>query len=152
MDIAEGECSVNGSSAATLLSENLPHLACWSGLACKKIEFHFQQRRLGTCRTLRCNNCCVSCVHCGANKKLRAKDLSGLASTSVRQLLAASCLCRPAQMSGAPSTSSLEVLKDWCVQGAVLRKISIIVIPTLTTRHMSGTCTPIPAQSVLTNT
>ena len=35
MDIAEGECSVDGSSAATLSSENLPHSACWSGLACK---------------------------------------------------------------------------------------------------------------------
>ena len=31
-------------------------------------------------------------------------------------------------------------------------KISIIIIPTLTTRRRSGTCTPIPAQSVLTNT
>ena len=74
------------------------------------------------CRTLRCDNCCVSCVHCGANKKSRSKDLSGLASTSERQLLATSRLCQPAQMSGAPSTSSLEVLKDLCVQGAFLRE------------------------------
>ena len=64
----------------------------------------------------------MSCVHYGANKKSRSKDLSGLASTSVHQLLASFCLGRPAQMSGAPSTSSLEVLKDQCVQGAVLRE------------------------------
>ena len=119
MDIAERECSVDRSSAATLPSENFPHLACWGGLACKK--FYFQQLRLGTCRTLCCDNCCIGYVHCGANKKSRSKDLSGLASTSVHQLLATSCLGRPAQMSGAPSTSSLEVLKDQCVQGAVLR-------------------------------
>ena len=93
MDIAEGECSIDGSSAAHLPSENLPHLACWSGLACRKFEFHFQQPRQGT------------------GFKLRAKDLSGLASTSVRQLLETSCLVQPAQMSEAPSTSSLEVLK-----------------------------------------
>ena len=111
-----------GSSAAHLPSENFPHLACWSGLACKKFEFYFQQWRLGTCRALCCDNCCVSCVHYGANKKSRSKDLSGLASTSAHQLLASSCLGRPAQMSGAPSTSSLEVLKDQCVQGAVLRE------------------------------
>ena len=120
MDIAERECSVDRSSAATLPSENFPHLACWGGLACKK--FYFQQLRLGTCRTLCCDNCCMGCVHCGTYKKSRSKDLSGLASTSERQLLATSRLCQPAQMSGAPSTSSLEVLKDWCVQGAVLRK------------------------------
>ena len=121
VDIAEGECSIDGSSAAHLPSENFPHLACWSGLACKKFEFYFQQSRLGTCRALCCDNCCVSCVHYGANKKSRSKDLSGLASTSVHQLLVTSCHGRPAQMSGAPSTSSLEVLKDQCVQGAVLR-------------------------------
>merc|ERR1711978_733799 len=46
----------------------------------------------------------------------------GLASTSERQLLATSRLCQPAQMSGAPSTSSLEVLKDLGVQGAFLRE------------------------------
>ena len=39
MDIAEGECSIDGSSAATLSSENFPHFACWSGLACKKLNF-----------------------------------------------------------------------------------------------------------------
>ena len=39
MDIAEGECSVDGNPAATLSSENLPHLACWSGLACKNLNF-----------------------------------------------------------------------------------------------------------------
>ena len=92
-----------------------------------------------------CDNCCVSCVHYGANNKSRSKDLSGLASTSVHQLLASSCLGRPAQMSGAPSTSSLEFLKDQCVQGAVLRENfnhPHICIPILTTRHRSGTCTP----------
>ena len=64
----------------------------------------------------------MSCVHYGANNKSRSKDLSGLASTSVHQLLASSCLGRPAQMSGVPSTSSLEVLKGQCVQGAVLKE------------------------------
>ena len=88
----------------------------WSGLACKKFEFYFQQWRLGTCRALCCDNCCVSCVHYGAYRKSRSKDLSGLASTSVHQLLASSCLVQPSQMSGAPSTSSLEALKGQCVQ------------------------------------
>ena len=150
MDIAERECSVDRSSAATLPSENFPHLACWGGLACKK--FYFQQLRLGTCRTLCCDNCCMGCVHCGTYKKSRSKDLSGLASTSVRQLLETSCLVQPAQMSEAPSTSSLEVLKGQWVQGPICEKISIIVIPTLTTSRRSGTCTPMPAQSVLTKT
>ena len=39
MDIAKNECSIDGSSAATLSSENFPHFACWSGLACKNLNF-----------------------------------------------------------------------------------------------------------------
>ena len=88
-------------------------------LPVKSLNFISNNDVLG--RVVHSDNCCVNCVHYGANKKSRSKDLSGLASTSVHQLLASSCLGRPAQMSGAPSTSSLEVLKDQCVQGAVLR-------------------------------
>ena len=88
-------------------------------LPVKSLNFISNNDVLG--RVVHSDNCCVNCVHYGANKKSRSKDLSGLASTSAHQLLASSCLGRPAQMSGAPSTSSLEVLKDQCVQGAVLR-------------------------------
>ena len=48
-------------------------------------------------------------------RPVRSIHLSGLASKSARQLLAASCLYQPAQMSGALSTSSLEVLNSQCV-------------------------------------
>ena len=48
-------------------------------------------------------------------RPVRSIHLSGLASKSGRQLLAASCLYQPAQMSGALSTSSLGVLNGQCV-------------------------------------
>ena len=48
-------------------------------------------------------------------RPVRSIHLSGLASKSGCQLLAASCLYQPAQMSGALSTSSLEVLNGQCV-------------------------------------
>ena len=38
MDVAEGECSIDGSSSAALSSENFPHFACWSCFACKKLN------------------------------------------------------------------------------------------------------------------
>ena len=52
-------------------------------------------------------------------RQVRSIDLSGLASTSVPQRLAASCLCLPAQMSEALSTSSSEVLNGQCVWGSI---------------------------------
>ena len=82
-------------------------------------------------------------------RPVKSIHLSGLASKPGHQLLAASCLYQPAQMSGALSTSSLGVLNS---QFHTKYVTSIITIPTLTTRRRSGTCTPMPAQSVLTKT
>ena len=91
-------------------------------------------------------------MHCGANKN---KDQKTFLAWPVH--LYTNCLQLLVSAGPAKCLRHLPQVpwKSWKIdvcKKQFWEKISIIVIPTLTTRRRSGTCTPIPAQSVLTKT
>ena len=135
MDIAEGECSIDGSSSAALSSENFPHFACWSCFACKKLNIISNSEAFGRVVKIRDPKTFLAWpVHLYPN--------------GLKLLVSAG----PSKCLGHFPQVPWKSWKIYVCKEHFWEKMSIIVMPTFTTRRRSGTCTPIAAQSVPTNT